>query len=107
MPLPLADKPQFDNAPRIQRVDKGAAAQAAREAELQRQIDALTAQNAALQARSNSSLTLKVSEKGAVMVIGLGKWPTTLYQEQWLRLLPMADEIRAFIQANKHRLSTK
>jgi hypothetical protein len=48
-----------------------------------------------------------VSEKGGVSVYGLGRFPVTLYKEQWIRLLDMADEIRAFIKDNDARLKTK
>lgn len=50
---------------------------------------------------------LKVSEKGAVSLYGMGKWPVTMYSEQWLKVLDRADEIKAFIQANQDRLKTK
>jgi hypothetical protein len=50
---------------------------------------------------------MKVSEKGAVSVYGLGRFPVTLYQEQWQKLLGMADEIKAFIAENKDRLKAK
>jgi hypothetical protein len=52
-------------------------------------------------------LTLRVSEKGGVSVYGLGRFPVTLYKEQWLRLLGMADEIRMFIEENDASLKTK
>jgi hypothetical protein len=48
-----------------------------------------------------------VSEKGAVSVYGLGRFPVTLYQEQWLKLLAMADEIKHFIEENRGRLKVK
>jgi hypothetical protein len=48
-----------------------------------------------------------VSEKGAVSVYGMGRFPVTLYKEQWLKLLDMAPEIRAFIAANEAQLKTK
>jgi len=50
---------------------------------------------------------MKVSEKGAVSVYGLGRFPVTLYQEQWLKLLALAEEIREFIAENKERLKVK
>lgn len=52
-------------------------------------------------------LTLKVSEKGALCVYGLGRWPVTLYASQWERLLDAADDIRAFAKANAAKLTTK
>ena len=56
---------------------------------------------------ASSSLRLKVSEKGALSVYGMGRFPVTLYKEQWLKLLGMADEIRAFIAANDAQLKAK
>ena len=50
---------------------------------------------------------MKVSEKGAVSVYGLGRFPVTLYKEQWKNLLSMADEIKAFMAENNDRLKTK
>jgi len=52
-------------------------------------------------------VSLKVSEKGGVSVYGLGRFPITLYQEQWLKLLDMGDDIRNFIAANKSQLKAK
>ena len=54
-----------------------------------------------------NSLSFKVSEKGAVSVYGLGRFPVTLYLEQWDALLSHAVELREFIDANKFRLKTK
>jgi hypothetical protein len=59
------------------------------------------------QSRKAGDLTLKVSEKGAVSVYGLGRFPVTLYQEQWLKLLDRGDEIRAFIAQNADKLKKK
>jgi hypothetical protein len=67
----------------------------------------LRAENEALRARAQKGAHLRVSEKGGVSVYGLGRFPVTLYKEQWLRLLEMADEIRAFIRENEGRLKTK
>jgi hypothetical protein len=50
---------------------------------------------------------MKVSEKGAVSVYGLGRFPVTLYQEQWNKLLSMADEIKQFIADNQDKLKVK
>lgn len=54
-----------------------------------------------------NKLTLKVSEKGAVSVYGMGRFPVTLYGEQWERLLDHKDEILAFLKANKSALKVK
>ena len=53
------------------------------------------------------AVSLKVSEKGGVSVYGLGRFPITLYKEQWAKLLDMADDIRAFIKENDSKLKTK
>jgi hypothetical protein len=67
----------------------------------------LRAENEALKAQARRGTSLKVSDKGGVSVYGLGRFPVTLYQEQWLKLLDMADEIRAFIRAHAADLKTK
>ncbi len=76
--------------------------------DLQAQLDQLRAENESLRAqRRGSPTSMKVSEKGAVSVYGLGRFPVTLYQEQWKKLLDMADEIKTFIAENKDRLKAK
>jgi hypothetical protein len=72
-------------------------------------VDALLARIAQLEAQvaKKSTLTLKVSEKGAVSLYGTGRFPVSLYAGTWLKVLDMGDEIRAFIEANKDRLSWK
>jgi hypothetical protein len=67
----------------------------------------LRAENEALRARARRGTNLRVSEKGGVSVYGLGRFPVTLYKEQWVRLLDMADEIRAFIREHDAELKTK
>lgn len=73
------------------------------EAELAR----LRAENEALRARLRRGAQLRVSDKGGVSVYGLGRFPVTLYKEQWLKLLDMADEIRRFIREHEGELKTK
>jgi hypothetical protein len=75
--------------------------------DLQAQIDRLKAENEALKQKRNSAVSLKVSEKGAVSVYGLGRFPVTLYQEQWKKLLALSDEIQAFIEENRSKLKVK
>jgi hypothetical protein len=75
--------------------------------ELKAEVERLRQENAALKKGTASGLRLKVSEKGAVSVYGMGKFPVTLYKEQWLRLLDIGDEIRAFIAANDAQLKSK
>jgi hypothetical protein len=71
----------------------------------------LKAQLAALQekvkARGPRAIDFKVSEKGAVSVYGLGRFPVTLYYEQWTRLLDQADQLREFLEQNKASLKLK
>ena len=67
----------------------------------------LRAENERLKRTQSRGITLKVSEKDGVSVYGLGRFPVTLYKEQWTRLLEMADEIRAFIKENDARLKAK
>jgi hypothetical protein len=74
---------------------------------MQAELERLKAENAALKSRTEKGTSLKVSEKGGVSVYGLGRFPVTLYKEQWLRLLDMANDIRAFLKENEARLKTK
>jgi len=57
--------------------------------------------------RPRGSLEFRVGEKGGVSVYGLGRFPVTLYYEQWIRLLDAAANLRAFLEENKHRLKLK
>ena len=57
--------------------------------------------------RKKGVLEFRVGEKGGVSVYGLGRFPVTLYYEQWVRLLDMAADLRAFLEENKHRLKLK
>ena len=75
--------------------------------EMKTELERLRKENAALKRGASSGIRLKVSEKGAVSVYGMGRFPVTLYKEQWLKLLDMSDEIRAFIAANETRLKAK
>jgi hypothetical protein len=75
--------------------------------DLRTELARLKEENERLKARSARAVTLKVSEKGGVSVYGLGRFPVTLYKEQWKKLLDMADEIRMFIQENEALLKTK
>jgi len=57
--------------------------------------------------RKPGQLRLKVSEKGALSVYGLGRFPVTLYKEQWRRLLDISDEMKTFLKDNDHLLKGK
>jgi hypothetical protein len=76
------------------------------EEQLRAEIERLRAENEALK-RPRGQLSLRVSEKGALSVYGLGRFPVTLYREQWEKLLAMGDEIKSFIQQNDHLLKKK
>jgi hypothetical protein len=67
----------------------------------------LEAENAKLKEARHKSLSMKVSEKGALSIYGLGRFPLTLYSGQWARLFSMVDEIKAFLEANNDKLSVK
>jgi hypothetical protein len=60
-----------------------------------------------VQGRGRGALQYKVSEKGGVSVYGLGRFPVTLYYEQWVRLLDQADQIRQFLEDNKSQLKMR
>ena len=71
------------------------------------ELERLKAENAVLKAQGSRGVTLKVSEKGGVSVYGLGRFPVTLYKEQWAKLLGLAGEIRAFIAEHEAELKAK
>jgi hypothetical protein len=75
--------------------------------DLKAELERLRAENAALKKTSSKGLNMKISEKGALSIYGMGRFPVTLYQEQWLKLLDMAEDIRTFIAANTDKLKTK
>jgi hypothetical protein len=75
--------------------------------DIQTELARLRAENEALKQKRNSGVSMKVSEKGAVSVYGLGRFPVTLYQEQWTKLLAMASDIKTFIEENRSKLKAK
>ena len=75
--------------------------------ELKAELERLRSENAALKKGATAGVRMKVSEKGAVSIYGMGRFPVTLYKEQWLKLLDMSDEIRAFITANEAKLKAR
>lgn len=78
------------------------------EENVDQELQRLRAENERLRARrASGEVTLRVSEKGAVSVYGLGRFPVTLYQEQWEKLLAHAADVQAFIAANRERLKKK
>jgi hypothetical protein len=77
------------------------------EEDLRAELERLRRENEALRRKTERGISLKVSAKGAVSLYGLGRFPVTLYKEQWGRLLEMSDEIRTFIRENDAQLKTK
>ncbi len=75
--------------------------------DMKAELERLRAENERLKQRSSRAISMKVSEKGGVSIYGLGRFPVTLYKEQWAKLLDMADDIRAFIKENESKLKTK
>ena len=76
--------------------------------DLKAELERLRTENESLKkGRRGGAVSMKVSEKGAVSVYGLGRFPVTLYQEQWEKLLSMAEEIKTFIAENKSKLKVK
>ena len=74
---------------------------------MEQKLARLEAENQALKGRRSGNLSLKVSEKGGLSVYGLGRFPVTLYKEQWVKLLGFAGEIESFIKENDSQLKTK
>jgi len=77
------------------------------EEDLKAELERLRNENASLKKGAANGIRMKVSEKGAVSIYGMGRFPVTLYKEQWLKLLDMSPEIRNFIAENDARLKTK
>ena len=75
--------------------------------EMQAELARLQAENAALKSRSSRAVSLRVSEKGGVSVYGLGRFPVTLYKEQWQKLLDMGEDIRRFMEEHAAELKSK
>lgn len=79
------------------------------EQDIQAELERLKAENEALKQtrKTTGSMSFKVSEKGAVSVYGLGRFPVTLYKEQWEKLLAASEPIKEFIKENQSRLKLK
>ena len=77
------------------------------EQDLKEELERLKAENEALKAKTTRVTSIRVSEKGGVSVYGLGRFPVTLYKEQWLKLLDMAEDLKVFIAENEGKLKTK
>ena len=77
------------------------------EEDLKAELERLRAENEALKRPSRGQISVRVSEKGGVSVYGLGRFPVTLYKEQWEKLLAATEQIKVFIQENDHLLKKK
>ena len=77
------------------------------EEDTQAELARLKAENERLKSQQGRGTGMKVSEKGALSVYGLGRFPVTLYKEQWTKLLAMADDIKAFLEENDAKLKSK
>jgi hypothetical protein len=75
--------------------------------DMKAELERLRNENAALKKGAAAGITMKVSEKGGLSIYGMGRFPVTLYKEQWLKLLDLSDDIRTFIAANDGQLKTK
>jgi hypothetical protein len=79
------------------------------DAKLKEELERLKAENEQLKAKRkiNSEISFKVSQKGALSVYGLGRFPVTLYKEQWERLLAKVDQLQEFMKDHESELKTK
>jgi hypothetical protein len=77
------------------------------EEDMKAELERLRAENESLKKSSSRGVSMKVSEKGALSVYGLGRFPVTLYKEQWTKLLAMAEDIQAFIRDHADTLKSK
>ena len=77
------------------------------EEQMKQELERLRAENTALKKTSAKGLSMRISEKGGLSIYGLGRFPVTLYKEQWKKLLELKEEIAAFLEANDAQLKTK
>jgi len=75
--------------------------------DLRAELEKLRAENESLKKAGSRGISLKVSQKGAVSLYGMGRFPVTLYKEQWLKILEMSDVIKSFIADNDSALKAK
>ena len=77
------------------------------QAEMLAELEALKQENASLKKQTTRGLSMKVSERGGLSIYGLGRFPVTLYKEQWMKLMDVADEVKRFMAAHDHELTSK
>jgi hypothetical protein len=75
--------------------------------DMRAELERLKKENESLKKNASRGISLKVSEKGGLSVYGLGRFPVTLYKEQWTKLLGLSDEIRTFLREHDAELKTK
>ena len=75
--------------------------------DMKSELERLRAENAALKKVGAKGVSMKVSEKGGLSIYGLGRFPVTLYKEQWTKLLDMSEEIRTFLREHDSELKAK
>ena len=77
------------------------------EEDMRAELERLRKENESLKKGAARGVSLKVSEKGGLSVYGLGRFPITLYKEQWTKLLDMAEDIREFLRTHDKELKSK
>ena len=75
--------------------------------DMKQELERLRNENAALKQGAAKGISMKVSEKGGLSIYGLGRFPVTLYKEQWKKLLDISDDIRAFLAEHDAELKAK
>ena len=75
--------------------------------DMRAELERLRKENESLKKGAATGISMKVSEKGGLSVYGLGRFPITLYKEQWTKLLDLSDEIRQFLTTHDAELKTK
>jgi hypothetical protein len=75
--------------------------------DLRAELERMKKEDESLKKTGAKGVSLKVSEKGGLSVYGLGRFPITLYKEQWTKLLDLSDDIRAFLKAHDSELKAK
>ncbi len=75
--------------------------------DLKAELERLRNENAALKGAAAKGISMKVSEKGGLSIYGLGRFPITLYKEQWTKLLEMSSEIQTFLREHDSELKAK